>query len=305
MVRLATRSLLEALRKLLTSRAAAHRYMRVVAPLIVIVGWSGLTLVLLVMLIPIVSALSGTDSDQLMDRWVGAQVWPMLVLLSPALIYIIRGRIRRAADETPSIALPRPARKRWRRLGREAGVFYAGYAWCAVAGAFGYVTVVAATGARLLGVEQPSTLFTFEIPFWTISPPLSILAYFFGRNEYTTRLQVATPPELHRTHQLRDHADALENAMHEATLMAEELQRIIESEQRLVGELLEESAEAQRITAISTEQVNAFMARFDREQRRTTHRERWVNVVIALVSLAVGYALNLVDAEFLTNLIRG
>ncbi|MEV0792534.1 hypothetical protein [Kribbella sp. NPDC050459] len=164
------------------------------------------------------------------------------------------------------------------------------------------VSLAASRVARLFGAEH--IVDVGLIGLIALALPLSIWAYLLGRNHQLAQLESATPPALRRAHRLHDQAKALEDAMHEATLMADDLQEVIDAEKRLITELLEESTEARRIAEIESGQLNALLAHQERQQRRSTLRERWINIAVAAVSLVAGYLLNLVSPTFLKDLLH-
>jgi hypothetical protein len=228
-----------------------------------------------------------------------------LTLIVPGILFCLRCKIWQVADEFALPAFPREPRSQWAAAARAVGVSTAAGAALAMAFvAFEIVFAVAAGWKIVTGVPvSTSVLITLPAAVATFTVAVCRWAYLVGRNDHLARTRDATPPQLHRAHELHDHTKALEQALHETTALSEELQRSIDGERKLIEELVKEAADARHIADLTNEQVETLTARMNRAQHRSALRERWINIAIAAVSLAAGYILNLVTPDQLGQLL--
>jgi uncharacterized membrane protein YqjE len=227
-----------------------------------------------------------------------------LVIL-PAALVRFRAQIWMAAnDYNQNSIFPRPPRARWAAAARAEGLAH--LVGAALTTAFALL-IGALTVALIWGLfsDHPvpgvvmTSLMSVILILGLVSCPWS---YLVGRNDHLARLADATPPQLRRVHELNDHSRALEQALHETTSLSEELQRSIEAEKKLIDELVQEAADARQLSDLTNEQVEALTARMNQSQRRSTRRERWINIVIAIISLAAGYGLDQISPGKLGDL---
>ncbi|MFI5734027.1 hypothetical protein ACIA49_28185 [Kribbella sp. NPDC051587] len=282
------------------SDRVATKYRRLAMwPIALLAAW--LSALLLVSIInAVVSALSGHKTEW--EQLHGIPIGRLALLGAAVAIAFAHRRIRAAADAIAKPIFPRPARSEWPSYARGLGVAYAMVGAASFILAWTAVSLIAYNILELWADGPPLSDLVLIVPIAAVSPPVLIWAYHLGRNERLRQLQSAIPPALQRAHQLRDHAQALEVAMQEATLLADELQETIDAEKRLVADLLAESTEARRIVEIESDQLTALLAHQERRQRRSTRRERWINIAVAAISLILGYLLNLANPGFLTSL---
>ncbi|TDC35543.1 hypothetical protein [Kribbella albertanoniae] len=284
------------------SGRVAAAYRRLAAwPLAFLVAWFS-TLIVVAIIEAIVSAIS--DHKVVWDEASGVPTGRLALPVAIAAVVLGRRRIRAAADALAEPIFPRPARSEWPSYARASGVVHAIIGLLAFPITWTAVSLVVYNTVRLWSDGPPLSDLVLTAPLVVLGLPLLIWAYFLGRSDRLSQLQSATPPALRRAHRLRDHAQALEDAMQEATLMADELQETIDAEKRLIADLLSESTEARRIVEIESGQLNALLAHQERQQRHSTRRERWINIAVAAVSLFIGYLLNLASPAFFTGLFR-
>lgn len=301
MARLTVNTAMAAVRRSTRSELVARYYRRIVTvPITLALGWfSGFIIVGIAIFL--LSAIFGADKDAFMDRHAGH----IGLLIGGVVIMAMvtaRRRLMLAADETAEPTYPRPARSEWHGRARDVAIFYVFLGQMALwIGVMIVVSIIASVASMLFGLDQMSDL-VWILPISILALPLGIWSYQLGRNTHLAQIESATPPALQRAHRLRDLAQALEDATHEATLMADDLQAAIDTEKSMVAELLEQSAEARRIADIESDQLNALLAHQERRQHRSTIRERWINIVVAVLGLIVGYLLNLVSPAFFTGL---
>ncbi len=301
MARPTVSTIVAAVRRSTHSELVARYYRRIVTvPLTLAVGWfSGFMVVGIAIFV--VLGIIGADKDAFMDRHVG-HISLLIGGVVIAVLVTARRRLMLVADETAQPTYPRPARSEWPSRARDVAIFYVFMGLAALwIGVVIVVSIIATVAARLFGVDEISDL-VWILPISVLTLPLAVWSYGLGRNTHLAQLESATPPALQRAHRLRDLAQSLEDAMHEATLMADELQTAIDTEKSMVAELLKQSAEARRIADIESDQLNALLAHQERRQHRSTIRERWINIVVAVLGLIVGYLLNLVSPAFFTGL---
>ena len=93
--------------------------------------------------------------------------------------------------------------------------------------------------------------------------------------------------------------------MEEATTFSDELRKMIEAEQAIVTELMDQNSRAQRLMKLNDDEVEAIFSYLNQSQARSTKRERWINLVVALVSLTAGYVLDQIKPEVFVDLVRG
>lgn len=289
------------LRRSTRSELVARYYRRIAAvPIALAFGWFGGFIVVGIAIFVALGTI-GADKDAFIDRHAGH----IGLLIGGAVIVAMvtaRRRLMLAADETTEPTYPRPARSDWPGRARDVAIFYVFMGQVALwIGVLIIVGIIAIVASRLFGVDEMSNL-VWILPISVLTLPLAVWSYQLGRNTHLAQLEAATPPALQRAHRLRDLAQALEDAMHEATLMADDLQTAIDTEKSMVAELLKQSAEARRIADIESDQLNALLAHQERRQHRSTIRERWINIVVAVLGLIVGYLLNLVSPAFFTGL---
>jgi hypothetical protein len=211
-------------------------------------------------------------------------------------------RIAQAAWKHPAIRFPRPPRDKWRSKATDSALTIA--LLVAVSSLPLCYLVLLSLDLALSAIVGGPDLFGVFRPLVTVTGLLaSGWAFLAVRAEYLAALRAATPPQLATTHELRDRAAALESVMHEATNMAEDLQRVIDAEKAMVTELLRDHANAWQLTQLREDQVDALLARFDRTQARSDRSQLHLNIAIALVSVVAGYMLNLVTPDELGRLI--
>jgi len=239
--------------------------------------------------------------------WQAARVELLLtsLVITPAAIYKWRHRIWIWTDRVTPV-FPRPPRSEWAALARTNGQNY-------VAGSLLMAVLVAPTLPFLLTVAwavfAPHGMSNFSQGVITaagglLALPLTVWSYYTGKKERLAELVSATPPELLRAHKLRDHAQALEDAMHEATVMSDQLQKIIDAERNLIAELLAEAASAKQLSELSAEQIAALSNQLERSQRVSAVRERWIQIAAGVILLFAGYVLGLVDPSRVAGLFK-
>ncbi|MDX3006548.1 hypothetical protein PWY87_33030 [Kribbella solani] len=301
MANVSLRDVMAAIRRSTHDEEVATKFRRLVAlPFALLMAWFVVAIVAAI-IVGILSVIFRSDGPAIIDQYAG-RLGPWITALALAAVSVGHRRIRSVADEAGGPTFPRPARSTWSGSARGTGFLYALLGLSSLWIVMAAIDLMVSAVARLFGVELSPDIGL--IGLIALAGPLLIWAYLLGRNYQLAQLESATPPALQRAHRLRDHAQALEDAMHEATLMADDLQAIIDAERRLITELLEESTEARRIVDIESDQLNALLAHQERKQRRSTLRERWINIAVAAVSLVAGYVLNLANPAFLKNLLN-
>lgn len=210
-------------------------------------------------------------------------------------------KLARAAERSPVIEFPRPSRDRWSAKASAASL---GPAMLVMVGTLPAAYLLAITVVLLPGKQA----FIGEV-WLPVSATLGLLAGLWAfvalRSEYILALRTATPPQLAKAHDLRDRAAALETVMYEATNLAEDLQRVIDAEKAMIDDLLTQHANAWNLTQLRQDQVDALLTRLDKAQARSDRNQIVINIVIALISLVTGYALNLITPDDLVRLLGG
>lgn len=230
-----------------------------------------------------------------------SQVQQILLLLSmcvivPAALFRGRRRLVAFADRMSEKVYPRPARSEWPSRARAVAIG----SWVlpttiVIALASVCVTAMLATSLDFFGGSTLSETSLSEVMLIVAAPaaPFAILAYPVGRNAFLSELASSAPAVLQRAYQVRDHAQALEDAMHRATLISEEQQRIIEAERELIAELRLDASNNQILSDLSEREVEAVVARLNLSSRKAGKRD----IAIALISLVLGYLLTLVPLD--------
>jgi hypothetical protein len=211
-------------------------------------------------------------------------------------------RVARAAWRHPVIGFPRPPRDKWPSKAADSALGIAGLvALSAIP--FWYLVLLSVAAVWSTTSSSPDLFVVFRPVVAATGLIAAGWAFVAVRAEYLAALRAATPTQLAKTHDLRDRAAALEQVMHEATNMAENLQRVIDAEKAMVDELLRDHANAWQLTQLREDQVDALLARFDRAQSRSDRSQLRINVAIALISLIAGYLLNLITPDDLLRVI--
>jgi hypothetical protein len=221
----------------------------------------------------------------------------LLVFLVSLLVALAVAGYSYRTMQDPKPPSQRVPRKLWRRWATGVGILVAiGVAWAT------YWLWVFLVGVMLRILHELFSLhpvYVYDIGWWclTTSVPLALAIWAFVAR-YVQQLEVfetALPPELRlmvdlhqRAKAFRDRAQALEQAMEEATAISEQVQRGIELEQQQLAELHEQYLRQARLNELTPEQATAVAELLGRQQARNARRTLWSNLAVGFVFYALG-----------------
>jgi hypothetical protein len=139
----------------------------------------------------------------------------------------------------------------------------------------------------------------YDIGWWclTVSVPLALAIWAFvaRRDQQKEVFETALPPELRlmvdlhrRAEAFRDRAQALEQAMEDATSISEQVRRGIELERQQLAELHEQYLRQTRLNELTPEQATAVAELFGHKQADNARRALWSNLAIGFLFYALG-----------------
>jgi len=206
--------------------------------------------------------------------------------------------LERTLPDPPPPKSPVP-RRQWQTKAASDGIALAlgvGFvAWYTI----GMLVITLGRAASLPGVP---------VPYWTIFVVPALLAgWAFTTRRALTLAILANqePPGLRLAALLRERAASLEQALQEATTMTSEMQRTLEAEQALLGQVQADYDRTSRLNELTGEQVEALFSRWSLEQARGERRALWVNVAVGFAFYVLGVLTPaLVTTDAVRNLLR-
>jgi hypothetical protein len=242
----------------------------------------------------------GSDEAELANH----ELDPPFALTIPVAAVAAIYYYRRLGD--PQAALK--PRKEWRSEANSAGFMTAlGVLWICL------VLVATVTSAiDWLSFLPDWSSGVFQLVAWLLFVlPFARWAYIARRNLELELLEQAQPPELRVVVNLtklsegfRERAQALEDAMREATVISEQIQSGIELGQQQFNELQEQYLRQYRLNELSPEQTAAVADLLARQQAISEKRARKSNIRIAFVFYVLGVVTPLLIPTTLVEQIR-
>jgi hypothetical protein len=124
---------------------------------------------------------------------------------------------------------------------------------------------------------------------------LPLEAFEACRDQEFDMLEAEAPPELRvamdlnaRAETFRYRAEALEEALEEATGLSDQLRREIQSQQEQLSQLQQEYARQMELSKLTPEQAAAVVALLSRQQEQGARRALWSNIALGFLFYLAG-----------------
>ncbi|MGZ0149183.1 hypothetical protein ACXJJ3_19095 [Kribbella sp. WER1] len=222
------------------------------------------------------------------------------LVLIPAGVFWWRERIWHAADGMAPRALPRPLRSEWSRRARLEAISQTSGSLLGLTTVW-FGALFSLLGAWNLAFELRPTPTVFWTVFVVGAFAICVYCVWVYRTSRADCLETfanRTPPQMDRVYRLQDQTRALEQVLHEATSLSEELQLAIEADKKLIGELRDEASKAMSIADLSDEQLAVLTEQIKEAHRTPTAR----GILIGVINLLAGYFLSLVSPGWVSSL---